>query len=99
MFGDATGCPNNHYSGDWVQYDLRTGKICKDKCDTHWDNCNIVQRSEEIITAENDQDVCPSQNSCQSVSYTSTPDSDDTIVYTILDMNELFRKAQTCYKF
>ena len=39
MFGDATGCPNIHYSGEWVQYDLRTGKVCTEKCDSHWDNC------------------------------------------------------------
>ena len=106
MFGDATGCPNIHYTGEWVQYDLRTGKICKEKSSTHWDNCNIVQRSEEIISAENDQEVCHNtssvvntQNSCESVSYTSSPGSDDTILYNILDINDLFRNAQACTNF
>ena len=40
IFGDVTVCPNKHYSGSWVQYDLRTGKKVKHPVDSHWLNLN-----------------------------------------------------------
>ena len=53
IFGQPTECPNKHYCGQWVQYDLRNGKIHKDIVSSHWKNCNIVEESEAIISAEN----------------------------------------------
>ena len=52
LFGDVYECPNKHYSGSWVRYNLKNGKQIKDPefINTHWGQIlNSSQQAESSV--------------------------------------------------
>ena len=113
LFGDPCECPNKHYSGDWIKFNLKTGKKVNDPefINNHWrehSNKSCVQETDSRSNIDTSLDVTDSDLNVEFTDQNCvTSDRDAEISVTDGDADievpvapvDVFTKMQNCLNF
>ena len=91
LFGDVCECPNKHYSGSWIRYNLKTGKKLNDPefINSHW---------VEVSDSSQEADSSISRSSC-AVESLDVTDGDVSAETSNPVQPDLYTRMQDCSNF